>query len=308
MLSTPPLRRLSRPSSFGHLARYHQREACFCRYLASSPPSQTPEPPTRWVSDLKARIGKCILFGCTPAQVERAAKVLHVLTNEWRDLLAGSDGFLTGARRGLEGQAVVWGEMDSFKHVNNVTYVRYAESSRVNWITHFSCTDAARASEWRRLMTPRATGLIMKSIKADYKFPVVYPDRVSVYHKLRSLPLATDTSLVLDCVILSHKHRRIAARTEEDMLIYDYANNKKTTIPPFALGVLQNTFLRQEKEKVHARTKVWALISEVEALEKDTWNRIDAVEDSGTATKRTRVWCDMKLSPNSTSSDYANQE
>jgi hypothetical protein len=29
-------------------------------------------------------------------------------------LVAGSEGFLTGARMGLQDQKVVWGEMDSF--------------------------------------------------------------------------------------------------------------------------------------------------------------------------------------------------
>ena len=38
----------------------------------------------------------------------------RALATEWRELTAGSEGFLTGGRRGLEGQKVVWGEMDSF--------------------------------------------------------------------------------------------------------------------------------------------------------------------------------------------------
>lgn len=73
-----------------------------------------PLPPNRWVSDVRARIGKCINFGCDPAQVRRAAKVLGILVREWRALSAGSEGFLTGGRGGLEDQQVVWGEMDSF--------------------------------------------------------------------------------------------------------------------------------------------------------------------------------------------------
>lgn len=56
------------------------------------------------------------------------------------------------------------------QHVNNTAYIRYAEASRVNWVTHFARLDAARASEWRSLMSPRDVGLIMKSIWADYKF------------------------------------------------------------------------------------------------------------------------------------------
>lgn len=43
--------------------------------------------------------------------------MLRALASEWRELLAGSDGFLTGERRGLEGQRVVWGEMDAFVSV-----------------------------------------------------------------------------------------------------------------------------------------------------------------------------------------------
>jgi len=73
-----------------------------------------PPPPTRWITDLRARIGKCIVFGCSNQQVSRVAAVLRALAVEWRDLLAGSEGFLTGGRRGLDGQKIAWGEMDSF--------------------------------------------------------------------------------------------------------------------------------------------------------------------------------------------------
>lgn len=70
--------------------------------------------PPRWLSELKQRIGKCIIFGLKPEQVWRAGYILDVLAKEWRDLLAGSEGFLTGKNRaGLERQNVVWGEMDS---------------------------------------------------------------------------------------------------------------------------------------------------------------------------------------------------
>jgi hypothetical protein len=85
----------------------------------SSPPTKPKsrtqaQPPSRWVSDVRARIGKCLTFGCDAAQIQRAAGVLGILAREWRVLSAGSEGFLTGGRRGLEDQQVVWGEMDSF--------------------------------------------------------------------------------------------------------------------------------------------------------------------------------------------------
>lgn len=68
----------------------------------------------RWLSDLKSRIGKCIIFGLRPEQLQRAGSILDVVAREWRGLVAGSEGFLTGPKRaGLEKHRVVWGEMDS---------------------------------------------------------------------------------------------------------------------------------------------------------------------------------------------------
>lgn len=73
-----------------------------------------PPPPARWITDLRSRVGKCIIFGCSNQQVSRAASVLRAIAVEWKELLAGSEGFLTGGRRGLDSQKIAWGEMDSF--------------------------------------------------------------------------------------------------------------------------------------------------------------------------------------------------
>ncbi|KAJ8125485.1 hypothetical protein O1611_g8154 [Lasiodiplodia mahajangana] len=111
------------------------------------------------------------------------------------------------------------------------------------------------------------------------------PDTISVYHRLSIPPEATHTSLILDCIILSHGHRRVAARTFEDIAIYDYRDAKKTVLPTFMLDVLQDTWRRQEEQMNWARGRIWGLLKEVERLEKETWDREDAVEDLGAAQK-----------------------
>lgn len=229
------------------------------------------------------------MFGCSPAQITQAGGILHALATEWRGLSAGSEGFLTGGRRGLEGQQVVWGEQDSFQHVNNVQYVRWAESSRVNWATHFAAVarDPASARQWAELMTPNSVGLILKSIRVDYKLPLTYPDRVSVYHRLRYPPSAqpSPSSLILDAAVFSHRHRRLSARVEEDVVIYDYRAVRKTEMPAFMRDVLEETFVQQQDEMLRARRRIWELIRGVESLEKETWDRPGAVEDIGGAAK-----------------------
>ncbi|KAK1778637.1 thioesterase-like superfamily-domain-containing protein [Copromyces sp. CBS 386.78] len=253
--------------------------------LITSIDAQIPKPPPKkWITDLPARVGKCIIFGCSPSQIQHASLILKALATEWRELLAGSEGFLTGGRRGLDGREVVWGEMDSFGHVNNVNYYRYAESARVNWITNFSVhVDPAHRQEWAELMQPKAIGLIMKSLKCDFKFPLVYPDRISVYHRLASPPQSGVTSFHLECVVLSHQHRRVAARLEEDIVIYDYRKAGKTAMPEFMLSLFDKTWKLQQEETIRARKRIWELIGGVERLESETWDREDAHEDLGSA-------------------------
>lgn len=56
-------------------------------------------------------------------------------------------------------------------HVNNIMYNRFAESSRVGYFRNFTAAvDAQYKQAWIDLMTPKAVGLILKSIKTDYKF------------------------------------------------------------------------------------------------------------------------------------------
>lgn len=74
----------------------------------TSPPAVSP----RFLSDLQSRIGRCIMFGLRREQQQEAGRICEVLARDWRELVAGSEGFLTEkGRRGLWKHEVVWGEM-----------------------------------------------------------------------------------------------------------------------------------------------------------------------------------------------------
>ena len=68
-------------------------------------------------------------------------------------------------------------------------------------------------------------------------------------HKLIRKPTAESTSLDLECVILSHDHRRAAARCVEDIVVYDYKRARKTAVPGFMGEVLGRYFERQEETR-----------------------------------------------------------
>ena len=68
--------------------------------------------PSRWLSDLRSRLGKCIIFGLNSEQTHEAGLILRELAISWKTLLAESEGFVAGrGGAGLENHRVVWGEM-----------------------------------------------------------------------------------------------------------------------------------------------------------------------------------------------------
>ncbi|KAL9632790.1 MAG: hypothetical protein Q9204_003644 [Flavoplaca sp. TL-2023a] len=219
--------------------------------------------PSRWLSDLRPRLGKCIIFGLKPAQVDEAGDILRVLTREWRELLVGSDGFLVG-------------------HVNNTRYIRYAESGRVNWVQNYAkYHDTAHRKEWEALCSSKGNGMILRSIKTDFKFPMSWPDRVSVYHKLQSPPSSSVESFTLDVLIVSERHQRVAARCVEDIVVYDYRRREKTKMQPFMLEQFDQTWRAQEEAKRVNTVKASELVERVRRLEEGSWDKEGAVEDVG---------------------------
>lgn len=88
------------------------------RYASTETPATATLSP-RWLSDVKLRIGKCVTFGLQPEQKTEAAAILDEICRDWRELLAGSEGFLTGPqRRGLFRRRVIWGEQDAMVCLN----------------------------------------------------------------------------------------------------------------------------------------------------------------------------------------------
>lgn len=110
---------------------------------------------------------------------------------------------------------------------------------------------------------------------------MAWPDRISVYHKLRAAPTALTDSFILDVVILSERHQRPAARCVEDIVVYDYRRGVKSPLRDFMVDKLRETFELQEQSKIHNERRVRDLLQRVQRLERQVWDRPDAVEDTG---------------------------
>ena len=114
---------------------------------------------------------------------------------------------------------IAWGDMDAFQHVNNVAYFRYFESARILYSEKLGL---------HKLKDETGIGPILGSTSCRYRLPLTYPDTISV--GARVVDIAQDR-FTMQYVVVSHKHQKIAAEGDGVVVMYDYNEGKKTTIP-----------------------------------------------------------------------------
>jgi acyl-CoA thioester hydrolase len=114
---------------------------------------------------------------------------------------------------------VAWGEMDAFQHVNNVAYFRWFENARIAY------SGKVGLHAYRE---QTGIGPILGSTCCRYKLPLTYPDTVSVGAKTTHID---EDRFTMQYVIVSHRHRKIAAEGDGVIVMYDYREGRKTAIP-----------------------------------------------------------------------------
>ncbi|KAH7179050.1 thioesterase-like superfamily-domain-containing protein [Fusarium flagelliforme] len=217
--------------------------------------TQSPSLPSRWFTDVRAQLTELTAEKYPKECVQEAKKLYDYSEKNWLELLAGQQGFLTEKNwRGIDNHPLLWGDMDSMGHVNNVMYNKYAETGRVQFThNHAEHATGEEKQQWLDLVTPKNLGLILKSIKTEYKFPLEYPDRITIVYKLLEAPTHKSTSLKKEAWILSEKYKRLAAKCIEDTAIYDYTVAKKSVLKPFMVEKFQQTFkLQQDRQKTYS--------------------------------------------------------
>ena len=70
---------------------------------------------------------------------------------------------------------VQWGEMDSFGHVNNALYLRYAEGARLPYLYALLPPDHNPNG-----VDLDGNGVIIASISIRFKAPLTFPDQIVV--------------------------------------------------------------------------------------------------------------------------------
>ena len=114
---------------------------------------------------------------------------------------------------------VLWGDEDAFAHVNNLTYLRWCESARVDYLM--------RIAMWNN--PPNAgEGPILASMRCDYKIPLTFPDTVEVGTRVASIG---NSSVRMEHLVVSRKLAVVAAIVDSTLVMYDYKAGRPIRVP-----------------------------------------------------------------------------
>lgn len=131
-------------------------------------------------------------------------------------------------QQGIYRHKVIWGEHDQFRHVNNVHYIRWLESARMEWVT---TVGGALSAELREdIVRGRNTGIILATNFCRYRRPVTFPDTVLVGQAVE-LPLVRDDRFTLKTMVYSVEQNAVVADGEHLCVMYDYEKLRKTSMP-----------------------------------------------------------------------------
>jgi len=115
-------------------------------------------------------------------------------------------------------QPIVWGDMDSYRHVNNVVYFRYFENARLEYF---------RQMGWFEYEEKTGIGPILASTKARFRRALTYPDTIAI--GARAIDLGKDR-FTLEHVIVSEQLQDVATEGTGLVVAFHYAENRKAPL------------------------------------------------------------------------------
>ena len=114
---------------------------------------------------------------------------------------------------------LLWGDHDAFGHVNNLAYLRWCETARVEYLV--------RIGLWPSL-PPSGIGPILASITCNYKRPLTFPDTAYVGTRVTRIG---NRSFQMHHRVVSKALDTVAVEVDSTIVVFDYGRNKTSPVP-----------------------------------------------------------------------------
>ncbi len=115
---------------------------------------------------------------------------------------------------------VQWGEMDAYRHVNNVAYVGWGETARIDYFVKIGLINSAPEK------SETAPILGFQSVK--YIAPLEYPDIIQIGTRVEEI---REDRIIFRSYYFSEKKNRLAAIMVHEVIIIDPVKGSKVLIP-----------------------------------------------------------------------------
>lgn len=128
---------------------------------------------------------------------------------------------------------VVWGEMDALGHVNNVSYFRYFETARIDFLKQTGLLS---------VMSDPSHSPVLKDTYAQYKRAVTFPDTLYVGSYITDIK---HDRFTMRYEAFSESQQAICTTGYANVVMFNMNTGQKSPIPEAMLAVLK----QYEKEK-----------------------------------------------------------
>ena len=132
---------------------------------------------------------------------------------------------------------VLWGDMDDFGHVNNIIYLKWCETSRVELFREIWNLKSLKMQD---IMEKEGMGPILANFNMNYKIPIQYPDIITVKTRITSIG---NTSFGVGHELFSKTNKdKTVASGESVIVMIDYKSGKKSAIDDNNRSMLKQFF------------------------------------------------------------------
>lgn len=120
---------------------------------------------------------------------------------------------------------VLWGDTDSFGHVNNIIYLKWCETSRVELFCKMWNIKNLNMDD---VIENRGIGPILANFNSNYRIPIRYPDVIQIKTRITHIG---NTSFGIEHEMYSKNNgSKIVFDAESVVVMVDYKNEGKVQL------------------------------------------------------------------------------
>ena len=120
---------------------------------------------------------------------------------------------------------VLWGDMDDFGHVNNIVYLKWCETSRIEL---FLKIWGINKEDIQLHINSRVKGPILANFNMNYKIALKYPDTVIIKSRISKIG---NTSFGISHELFSKNNGdNVVGNADSVVVMVDYSNGEKIII------------------------------------------------------------------------------